>query len=138
MNSKLTGSESELRAHWDAAYADLSPTGVSWFEPGASLSLALVDQLQLPLDTPILDVGGGASTFVDGLLDRGFSHVTVVDLSEVALAAARTRLGPRAGGVEWVNRDLLQWDPGRRFGLGTTGPHTIFLWKSGTGAGTKS
>lgn len=117
MKPNLSTSQSEVRAHWDAAYRELSPTGVSWFEPQASLSLALVDQLQLPVDTPIVDVGGGASRFVDGLLTRGFSDVTVLDLSEEALAAARERLGPRASEVHWINEDLLRWKPNRQFGL---------------------
>ncbi|MCG6926113.1 MAG: hypothetical protein LJF30_12460 [Acidobacteria bacterium] len=44
----------------------------------------------------MLEVGGGASALVDGLLDRGYTDVTVVDLSERALAEVRERLGARA------------------------------------------
>ena len=39
----------------------------------------------------MLEVGGGASALVDGLLDRGYTDVTVVDLSERALAEVRER-----------------------------------------------
>jgi SAM-dependent methyltransferase len=56
----------------------------------------------------VIDVGGGASTLVDDLLDRGFSDVTVLDLSETALATARARLGDRAGTVRWLCGDATR------------------------------
>lgn len=56
-------------------------------------------------DSEIVDVGGGASTLVDELLDRGFGHLTVVDLSEFSLNLAKARLGPRADRVKWLKED---------------------------------
>jgi len=53
----------------------------------------------------VLEVGGGASTLVDGLLDRGYTDLTVVDLSERALAKVRERLGARALGVRFHQGD---------------------------------
>ncbi len=97
-------------------YQRLKPEGVSWYEPEASLSLALVGALNLPPDAPILDVGGGASTFVDGLLTGGYSDVSVLDLSGAAIQAARDRLGPNAA-VHWLNEDLLTWVPERKYDL---------------------
>lgn len=105
------------RGHWDAAYRELSEEGVSWYQPRASMSLALVEQLHLPTDTPIVDAGGGASVFVDGLLHEGFSDLTVVDVSSAALSMARSRLGARSASVHWINEDLLSWRPSRTFGL---------------------
>jgi SAM-dependent methyltransferase len=52
-----------------------------------------------------VDVGGGASTLVDALLDRGFERLTVVDLAESSLNAARARLGRRAYHVRWLKED---------------------------------
>ena len=64
------------------------------------------------LDAAVLEVGGGASALVDGLLDRGYVDITVVDLSEKALSRIRERLGPRAGDVRFVQGDarVLQLD----------------------------
>jgi len=62
----------------------------------------------------IVDVGAGASRLVDCLLDQGFHQVTVLDLSETALAKARARL-PTAAPVEWVVGNVLYWRPSRRF-----------------------
>jgi ubiquinone/menaquinone biosynthesis C-methylase UbiE len=49
---------------------------------------------------------------VDGLLDRGYTDLTVVDLSEGALAKVKGRLGERASGVRFVQGDArhLQLD----------------------------
>jgi ubiquinone/menaquinone biosynthesis C-methylase UbiE len=56
-------------------------------------------------DDEIVDIGGGASTLVDRLLQRGFKNLTVVDISESALNAIRTRLGSRAVEVTWLVAD---------------------------------
>ena len=56
-------------------------------------------------DAAVLEVGGGASALVDGLLDRGYTDITVVDLSEGALAKVRERLGSRASGVSFRQGD---------------------------------
>ncbi len=103
-------------AHWDSVYQRLTPSGVSWYESEASTSLSLIKDLNLPTDTSILDVGGGASTLVDGLVAGGYSDVSVLDLSSAALDAARHRLGPDVP-VRWLNEDLLNWAPDRRYGL---------------------
>lgn len=106
----------DLPSHWEAVYRELTPSGVSWYEPEASTSLMLVESLHLDSDCPIVDVGGGASKFVDGLVSRGFSDVTVVDLSSTALDAAQKRLSPSAP-VRWIQADILRWEPERHFGL---------------------
>lgn len=54
----------------------------------------------------MLEVGGGASALVDGLLDRGYTDITVLDLSQSALAKVRERLGPRAAGLAFQQGDV--------------------------------
>ncbi|WP_218152878.1 class I SAM-dependent methyltransferase [Tropicimonas isoalkanivorans] len=60
---------------------------------------------------PVIDVGGGQSRLVDGLLSGGFGPVTVLDLSETALQASQDRLGERADAVEWIKADITRWLP---------------------------
>lgn len=55
----------------------------------------------------VIDIGGGASTLVDDLLDRGVRDVSVLDVSDEALAIARKRLGDRAKEVNWYVADVL-------------------------------
>jgi len=61
--------------------------------------------------------GGGASRLVDALLERRFCAVTVLDLSEAALATARARLGQRADRVQWVAGDVTTWEPSQSFDI---------------------
>ena len=103
-------------AHWDDAYRAIGVESVSWFEPEPTMSLALLDALGTRPEDAVLDVGGGASTLVDHLVDRGFGDVTVLDVSVVALEEGRARLGPDAP-VGWLREDLLSWRPPRRYDI---------------------
>jgi Methyltransferase domain len=101
--------------HWDAVYGGSAEDAVSWFEPEPTVSLQLLDRVGAVPTDPIVDVGAGAARLVDALLDRAFSDVTVLDVSEVGLAQARRRLGERAQRVRWVVADLLSLQPPRRY-----------------------
>lgn len=114
-SQEVVGSDAD-QAHWDGAYERLSASGVSWYQPKASMSVDLISTLELPTGTPVIDVGGGASTLADSLVAMGYQDVTVLDLSIKALDLARQRLGPKAP-VEWVHADLLTWQPRRSYGL---------------------
>jgi SAM-dependent methyltransferase len=94
------------RKHWDTVYATKAPNGVSWFRPHLDRSLSFLEAANLDRAAGIIDVGGGASTFVDDVLDRGYSNVTVLDLSEAALDVTRARLGARASRVRWICADV--------------------------------
>lgn len=96
------------KEHWDGVYATKAPTGVSWYQPHAEQSMRLVRQTGVPLEAAVIDVGGGASTFVDDLLDEGYRNVTVLDLSAAALRASQARLGERAKSVTWIEGDVTQ------------------------------
>lgn len=98
--------------HWEEVYGSRDATAVSWYQPVPALSLAWIEEVAPPSSDPrVLDVGGGASTLVDHLLERGYRRVTVLDLAAAALEAARHRLADRAGEVEWVAGDLLDYAP---------------------------
>ena len=98
------------QGHWDKVYTGRSPDQVSWYRPHLERSLALIESAQLPLDAAIIDVGGGTSTLVDDLLDRGHEHVTVLDISARAIENAQSRLGPRASQVTWLVGDITTID----------------------------
>lgn len=110
------GTTLDRRRHWDERYGTSRPNSVSWYQAVPTQSLEMIDALALAPDTPILDVGGGTSTLVDELLDRGFSDVSVLDVSDAAIDSDRQRLGDREG-VQWIVRDVLSWEPDRTYGL---------------------
>jgi SAM-dependent methyltransferase len=96
------------REHWDAVFRTKSPDRMSWFRPHLDRSLTFLEAANVSPSAGVIDVGGGTSTFVDDLLDRGYTNVTVLDLSREALDAARARLGGQAARVQWVCADITQ------------------------------
>lgn len=96
----------DKREHWDKVYATKTPDRLGWYKPHLQTSMAWIDKLGLPLDEPIIDVGGGASTLVDDLLDAGYQSLTVVDLSKRVLSAVRERLGKKSDLVTWLTADI--------------------------------
>lgn len=97
----------DLRAHWEDVYRKNEPQAVSWYQAEARLSLDLIRRAAPAADSRILDVGGGASTLVDGLVAAGYANVAVLDLCAAALEHARWRLGECATRVRWLEADIL-------------------------------
>jgi ubiquinone/menaquinone biosynthesis C-methylase UbiE len=98
----------ESKMHWETIHRTKVPTQVSWYQEHSVLSLALVERTGIPFTGEVIDVGGGISTLADDLLNAGFSHVTVLDISAAALDIARQRLGVLASHVTWVEADITQ------------------------------
>jgi len=96
--------------HWEAVYERKQPEQVSWYRPHLEQSLRFIEAAGLAPDAAIIDVGGGASTLVDDLLERGHSDITVLDVSARAIDAAKARLGKRAAGVHWLVADITTVD----------------------------
>lgn len=105
------------RSHWENVWSTKAPDAVSWYQRDAALSVRWVAATGVAPPARVLDVGGGASLFVDALLDAGFAP-TVLDISAAALEVAKKRLGERAPRVEWIAADITSWSP----------PHPWDLW----------
>jgi SAM-dependent methyltransferase len=97
--------------HWQKVYTSKGENEVSWFQESPAPSLELIERAGANPASDIIDIGGGASRLVDALIERGFSAVTALDLSEAALATAKARLGARAKRVQWVAGDVTIWEP---------------------------
>jgi SAM-dependent methyltransferase len=104
-------------AHWQTVYTTRGENEVSWFQENPAPSLELIAMPRLNPQAAIVDIGGGASRLVDGLLARGFANLTVLDLSEAALEIAKARLGDQAKSVRWVTADATRWQPSHTFDL---------------------
>ena len=112
----LDRAETGRHRYWDGVY-DKDPTQLSWYQPEPTTSLELIDTLGVPVEAGVLDVGGGSSALADELLVRGFSDLSVLDVSGAALNVARRRLGSAAQRIQWIHEDLLHWTPTRRYDL---------------------
>ncbi len=105
------------KAHWEKVYAEKSPTEVSWYQASPARSLNLIEATGLGRGAALIDVGGGASTLVDNLLEAGYRNVAVLDIAGAALAHARARLGAAAEAVAWYEADITAFQPPRRFDI---------------------
>lgn len=107
----------DSKQHWDEVYAQKAEDAVSWFQPRPEISLALIQAAGPGKSDALIDVGGGASRLVDGLLAAGFTDLTVLDIAAAALQKSRARLGRDAARVQWIAVDVTRWQPGRRYRL---------------------
>jgi SAM-dependent methyltransferase len=108
----------DRKEHWEDVYSSKPPERLGWYEPQLETSLSWVRELGLDMDASIIDVGGGASTLIDNLLDDGYRSVTILDISNTALALSQARLGEKAAPVSWLVGDITQVElPARRFDL---------------------
>ncbi len=99
---------SDSANHWASVYASKASTSVSWYAEHLEVSLELLAKAGLSPESRVIDVGGGASTLVDDLLERGVRHLSVIDLSAAAMAVARERIGARASNVAWLPGDITR------------------------------
>ena len=107
----------ERAAHWQAIYSSKPLESCSWYQPVPKTSLDLIARLGLPQAAPILDVGGGDALLVDHLLERGYTNLTVLDISANAIARAQARLGTQAASVQWVVSDVTAFQPEQPYAL---------------------
>ena len=104
-------------SQWDAFHAARRENELSWYQAHPKTSLDLIANLGIGPDDALIDVGGGVSNLVDHLLDRGFTDVSVLDISATALAAAKARLGVRAANVQWLTADITRFRSARTYRL---------------------
>jgi SAM-dependent methyltransferase len=98
----------DRKAHWEKIHSIQGETGVSWYQRDPRLSLELIGSFAPAAHGRIIDVGGGASVLVDRILGLPFEKIAVLDISANALSQARSRLGERAGRVEWIAADITE------------------------------
>lgn len=98
----------DIKTHWERIYRTRDVREVSWFQEHAAQSIELIKKTGVSLESKIIDVGGGASTLVDDLLDLGYANITVLDISGEALRRSQDRLGDRASRVTWLEQDITE------------------------------
>jgi hypothetical protein len=108
---------SERQSHWQNVYLSKGEQQVSWTQRDAQPSLGLIEKYAGGRDASIVAIGSGASRLVDALVADGFAAITVLDLSEAALQATKTRLGEQGGTVRWVAADATAWQPPQVFDI---------------------
>lgn len=103
------------KIHWNAVYSRKAEAQLSWHQSDPSTSLEFMEEAGLTAATSVIDIGAGTSRVVDALISRGLTDLTVLDLSEAALDATRSRLGPDGNTVTWIASDITLWRPVRTY-----------------------
>jgi hypothetical protein len=85
------------QSHWDTVYSTKQAETVSWFQPHAALSLEIIERVTGGQPSTLIDVGSGASTLVDDLLDRAVFHF-LTDPADRAAYVAQVRRAVKPGG----------------------------------------
>jgi SAM-dependent methyltransferase len=96
-----------MKEHWERVYDKKPVKELGWYESSPEPSLSLIELCSLKKNAVILNVGAGATTLVDELLDLGYQNTIANDISESALQELQLRLGPeRSALVRWSVDDL--------------------------------
>ncbi|MDT3776702.1 class I SAM-dependent methyltransferase [Nitrospira sp. MA-1] len=99
----------DRKTHWEKIYRTTAAEEWGWYQSHPTMSLHLIESTGVQKTASLIDVGGGDSTLVDHLLDQGFEHLTVLDISAAALDRAKDRLCDRANRVTWIEGDVTHF-----------------------------
>lgn len=98
----------DKKSHWKDIYQSKDSQRVSWFQEHAETSLKLIQQHLPNQQRHIIDIGAGASTLVDDLLEYGYENIDVLDISKEALEITQQRLGDKQDQINWLSANILE------------------------------
>ncbi|MCX6190500.1 MAG: class I SAM-dependent methyltransferase [Bacteroidetes bacterium] len=106
---------SKTKLHWENVFSSKKENEVSWFQEYPQTSVEFIALFEMPLDSNIIDVGGGDSYFIDALIEKGYSNLFLLDISENAINRAKKRLGQNAKHVTFIISDITDFAPEVKF-----------------------
>jgi SAM-dependent methyltransferase len=99
--------EIDYKSHWEKVYSRTAYDKLGWYEKEAAPSLDLIQLCELSKDAKILNVGAGATTFIDDLLKLGYTNLLANDISAPALEVLKNRLNDEhQNNVKFIVDDL--------------------------------
>jgi 2-polyprenyl-3-methyl-5-hydroxy-6-metoxy-1,4-benzoquinol methylase len=96
----------DSKTHWETVYQTKAAHEVSWYRSHLDNSLALITQAAADLNAVVIDIGGGEATLVDDLIERGYQHLSILDISQAAIDTTKQRLGSVADRINWLVDDI--------------------------------
>ena len=106
-----------MKEHWERIYQEKESQALSWYQEKPETSLRLIAVATLDMNAGIIDVGAGDSTLVDNLFALGFTNITALDVSSMALQRAKNRMGSETDAVKWVVADVRELETNERYQL---------------------
>jgi len=107
----------ERKAHWENVFETKDTTKVGWYQPVPATSLRLIEELNLANSAKIIEVGSGNSFLADTLIEKGYSEITLLDISEKALQTIKERLGEKAKTIAFFAADVTNFSTSEEFSL---------------------
>lgn len=101
--------------HWETVYMTKDVSKVGWYQETPSISLSLLEKVGSTPKDSFIDVGCGASTLVDTLIESGYEDITLLDISSSALEIIKMRLGLAAGLPVYCVRDVCTFSSEKLF-----------------------
>ena len=96
-----------MKDHRESVYHNAPVDRLGWYESRSDPSLKLIELCKLSKDAALLNVGAGATTLVDELLELGYRNIIANDISSKALEVLKFRLGSEhSSQVRWIVDDL--------------------------------
>jgi 2-polyprenyl-3-methyl-5-hydroxy-6-metoxy-1,4-benzoquinol methylase len=105
------------KEHWENIYEKKSDLEVSWYQESPTTSLQWIEELKLPKESCIIDVGAGNSNLTSSLHDKGFSNLWALDISANALERTKAKFSVDADKIQWLVSDILNLEITQRFSL---------------------
>lgn len=107
----------ERKKHWETVFQTKDTKKVSWHQPVPETSLKLIDKLKIPKEARIIEVGSGDSFLCDFLLEKGYSEITLLDISEKALDTIKMRLSEKAVNITFIAGDVTDFSTSQSYDL---------------------
>jgi len=99
---------SKRKEHWENIYKTKDHLQVGWYQESPTISLELLSRNNSTPADSIIDVGCGASVLVDNLISKGYTKITLLDLSEEALLSISSRLGDKGSIPQYLSKDITK------------------------------
>ena len=97
--------------HWEKIYVEKKPNEVSWTQEVPDTTINFFNKFNLDRSSPIIDVGGGESKFVDYLIEKGYFNISILDISRNAISRVKERLGENSKKINWIITDINDFNP---------------------------
>ena len=95
------------KEHWNKVYSSNDMTNLGWYEEIPKPSLDFISECGLDKNAVILDVGSGATTLIDNLIQQGYKNIIATDISTIALEKSKTRISKENSSfVKWNVDDI--------------------------------
>lgn len=106
-NSINTDGTINLEKYWCSAYTGVDIETLGWYEKESTPTLELIKKSGISKNATILNLGAGATTLIDSLVEKDYTNLIVNDISSCALGNIKARIGEKAELIKFITDDIV-------------------------------